>query len=294
MRGRISDFSIPDIFQLVASQRKSGSLNISGGERETVFLFTDGMIVDVRPDQRDPSAMLGTMLVDAGLITAEQLRRILAGEERGGKKLGEFLVEKAMISRETLARYLSLQIKESLFDALRLKDGEYRFQGFAVRPPSWVTSPFRADVLIMEGMQYLDEYPRYREKFPPGEFRVGLRRREKIDPSALSEEEQKLWNAIDFSPEPQRIFRKACMTWFEGIKALWLLLDRGLVTISVPVAKREDPDRVIREALARRGTIGYARAAAWLVAAAVTAFWVYTVLLSPAATVAFAAWVWFF
>lgn len=294
MQGKISDFSIPDIFQLVASQRKSGSLNISGGNRETMFLFADGLIVDVRPDQRDPSGMLGTMLVDAGLITAEQLRRILAGEERGGKKLGEFLVEKSMISGETLARYLSLQIKESLFEALRLKEGEYRFQGFAVRPPSWVTSPIRADVLMMEGMQFLDEYPRYREKFPPGDFRIALRRKEKIDPSALSDEERKLWKAIEFSPEPQRIFRKACMTWFEGVKALWLLLDRGLVTISVPEAKREDPERAIREALARRGTIGYARAAAWMVAAAMTVFWAYTVLLSPAATIAFAAWVRFF
>jgi hypothetical protein len=238
--------------------------------------------------------MLGTMLVDAGLITAEQLRRILAREERGGKKLGEYLVEKQMISAETLARYLGLQIRESLFDALRLKEGEYRFEGFAVRPPSWMTSPIRADVLMMEGMQFLDEYARYREKFPPGEFRVIRRRGERIDPSALSDDERQLWRAVEFSPEPQRIFRKACMTWFEGIKALWLLRDRGLVTISVPEKRREDPERALKEALARRGRVGYIRSAAWLFAAAVTVFWVYTVLLSPAATIAFATWVRFF
>lgn len=294
MQGKISDFSIPDIFQLVASQGKSGSLNISGGDRETLFLFADGLIVDVRPDRRDPAGMLGAMLVDAGLITAEQLRRILAGEERGGKKLGEFLVAKKMISGETLARYLALQIRESLFDSLRLKEGEYRFEGFAVRAPSWMSTPVRADVLMMEGMQFLDEYPRYREKFPPGDFRVVRRRAEKIDPSALSEEERRLWKVIEFSPEPQRIFRKGCMTWFEGIKALWLLLDRGLVEISVPEKRWEDPERAIKEEFARRGTIATLRTAAWLVAAAVTAFWAYTILLSPAATTAFATWVGFF
>ncbi len=294
MQGKISDFSIPDIFQLVASQGKSGSLKVSGGDRETMFLFADGLIVDVRPEERDPSGMLGAMLVDAGILTAEQLRRILAGQERGGKKLGEYLVDKQMISGETLARYLALQIRESLFEALRLKDGEYRFEGFAVRRPSWMTSPFRADALMMEGMQFLDEYPRYREKFPPGDFRVVRRRGERIDPSALSEEEQRLWKAIEFSPEPQRIFRKACMTRFEGIKALWLLLDRGLVTISVPEVRREDPEQALREAFARRGRIGYLRSAAWLFAAAVTVFWIYTILLSPAATIAFGTWVRFF
>ena len=39
MQGKITDFSIPDIFQLVSSQGKSGSLSISGNDRVTVFLF---------------------------------------------------------------------------------------------------------------------------------------------------------------------------------------------------------------------------------------------------------------
>jgi hypothetical protein len=294
MRGKISDFGIPDIFQLVASQGKSGALNIRGEDRETVFLFSEGLIVDVRPDRRDPSGMLGAMLVDAGLVTREQMRRILAGRERGGRKLGEFLVEKRMISAEALARYLALQIKESLFDTLRLKEGEYRFEGFAVRPPPWMKVPIRADVLMMEGMQYLDEYPIYRGKFPPGDFLVTRRRGERIDPSALSDEERKIWKAIEFSPEPQRIFRKACMTWFEGIKALWLLCDRGLVEVSALDTLREDPDRAVKEEFARRAKVGTFRAAAWLAAAALTTFWAYTILLSPASSSVFAVWVRFF
>jgi hypothetical protein len=294
MRGKISDFSIPEIFQLIASQGKSGSLNIRGADRETVFLFADGLIVDVRPDWRDPAGMLGAMLVDAGLLTGEQLRRILAGQERGGKKLGEFLVEKRMISGEALARYLALQIKESLFETLRLKEGEYRFEGFAVRPPPWMKVPVRADVLMMEGMQFLDEYPMYREKFPPGDFRVGRRRGEKVDPAALSAQERQIWKAIEFSPEPQRIFRKACMTWFEGIKALWLLVDRGYVEISIAEERREDPERAIKEEFSRRRKVETLRMATWLVAAGVTAFWVYTILLSPAATNMFSIWVRFF
>ncbi|HEY7527715.1 MAG TPA: DUF4388 domain-containing protein [Candidatus Deferrimicrobiaceae bacterium] len=294
MKGKISDFSIPDIFQLVSSQGKSGSLKIYGNDRETEFLFSDGQIVDVRPDRRDPSGMLGTMLVDAGLITGEQLRKILSAEQRGGKKLGEYLVEKRMVSGETIARYLSLQIRESLFETLKLTDGEYGFEGFAVRPPSWMKIPVRADVLMMEGMQYLDEYQRYRERFPPGDFRVVRRRGAKVEAAALSEEERRVWRAIEFSQEPQRIFRKACMTWFEGVKGLWLLQDRGLVEVFAEEGRREDPERTIKELLARNRRIGYLRAGAWMFAAALTAFWAYVILLSPAATNAFARWIRFF
>jgi hypothetical protein len=84
------------------------------------------------------------------------------------------------------------------------------------------------------------------------------------------------------------------MTWFEGVKALWLLVDRGFVEISVAEEQPEDPERSIREDFVRRRKVGYLRAATWLVAAAVTAIWAYTVLLSPAATNAFAIWVRFF
>lgn len=294
MQGRIGDFGIPDIFQLVANQGKSGSLSIRGDERETVFLFAEGMIVDVQPDRRAPSGMLGAMLVDAGLLTAEQLKKILAARDRGGKKLGESLVERDMISAETLARYLSLQIKESLFEILTLKEGEYRFESFAVRPPAWMETPVRADVLMMEGMQFLDEYPIYKAKFPREGFKAVRRQGEKVDPAAFTEEERKVWKALDFSPEPQRAFRKACLTSFEGVKALWSLVDRGLVEIRTEKKERVDPERAIREENARRRRIGYLRAAVWAAAAAWTSAHFYGALLSPASTEAFTVWVRFF
>ncbi|MBM2827566.1 MAG: hypothetical protein HW408_98 [Actinobacteria bacterium] len=294
MQGKISDFSIPDIFQLVATQGKSGSLTIRGYDIETVFMFSEGMIVDVQTDRRAPSGMLGAMLVDAGLLTGEQLRRFLDAQEKGGKKLGEALMEKSMISGDTLARYLSLQIKESLFETLKLQEGDYRFQGFSVRPPAWMSTPVRADVLMMEGMQFIDEYRTYRAKFPPGDFRAVRKPGEKADTAAISDMERRVWMALDFSAEPQRIFRKACLTWFEGIKALFSLLDRGLVEIASSEEKRVEPGRAIREENERNLKIGYLRAAVWAVAAAVAAAWIYSLLLSPDATGAFAKWVRFF
>lgn len=294
MQGKITDFGVPEIFQLIASQKKSGSLQIRGTEKEAIFLFSDGLIVDVQPDRRHPSGMLGTMLVDGGLITAEQLQKMLSGKERGGKKLGEALVEKGMISGEALARYLTLQIKESLFEILMLKEGEYAFESFAVHTPSWMTMPVRADVLMMEGMQYLDEYPLFREKFPPGEFRVSRKRGEKIDPSALSLEEQRIWKTLEFSPDPQRIFRKSCITWFEGIKGLWSLVDRGIVEITAAEEESEAAGRAIGEEIELLRKVGRVRMAAWAVAGLITATWIYTILLSPAATKAFAAWIKFF
>jgi hypothetical protein len=295
MQGKIADFGIPDIFQLVSSQGKSGSLTISGNDRVTSFLFSGGRIVDVQPDRREPKSLLGTMLRDAGYLTDSELRRFLSSQGTGGKKIGEILVEKGKVSKEVLARYLVLQVKECLFDVLTLREGEYRFEGFAVRPAAWGGEPIRADILLMEGMQYLDEYQRYRDIFPSGDFRVERKRGERVDPYAFTEEERVLWKAIDFSEDPERVYRKACLTGFEGIKALAALLQRGLIDVyaSEP-GESVDPARRLRDEIAFRRRFDAVRMALWGAAVAATVVWFYRGLLSRGVFRTFATWVDFF
>lgn len=295
MQGKLADFSIPDIFQLVSSQGKSGSLAISGNERVTIFLFSGGMIVDVLPDRRGSRSLLGTMLRDAGYLTDSELNRILSSHGTGGKKIGEILVEKGKISKEVLARYLVLQVKECLFDVLTLREGEYRFEGFSVRPLPWGGEPIRPDVLLMEGMQFLDEYPRYRGIFPSGDFRVTRKGGKRVDPSAFSDGERILWKALDFSEDPDRAYRKACLTDFEGTKLLAALLERGLIEVSATEpGDRVDPARRLRDEIAFRRRFDAIRMALWGAAMAAAAVWVYLGLLSRGASSTFAAWVEFF
>jgi hypothetical protein len=295
MQGKIADFGIPDIFQLVSTQGKSGSLAISGNDRVTIFLFSGGMIVDVQPDRRESKSLLGTMLRDAGYLTDSELKRFLSSQGAGGKKIGEILVEKGQVTKEVLARYLVLQIKECLFDVLTLREGEYRFEGFAVRPAPWGCEPIRPDVLLMEGMQYLDEYHRYRGIFPAGDFRVARKRGERVDPYAFSEEERILWKALDFSEDPDRVYRKACLTGFEGIKGLAALLQRGLIEVSAAASgDRVDPVRRLRDEIAHKRRFDAVRMAMWGAAAAAAFVWVYRGLLSREAFRAFTSWTDFF
>ena len=295
MQGKIADFSIPDIFQLVSSQGKSGSLAISGNDRVTIFLFSAGRIVDVQPDRRESNSLLGTMLRDAGYLTDSELKRFLSAQGTGGKKIGEILVEKGKVSKEVVSRYLVLQIKECLFDVINLHEGEYRFEGFSVRSAAWAGEPIRPDVLLMEGMQYLDEYPRYRSIFPSGDFRVTRKKGERVDPYAFSEEERILWKALDFSEDPGRVYRKACLTGFEGIKGLAALLQRGLIEISTAEpGDGGDPARRRRDEILSLRRFDAIRLALWGAAVLAAVVWVYRGLLSPGALRTFTEWVDFF
>jgi len=89
-------------------------------------------------------------------------------------------------------------------------------------------------------MQFMDEYPVLRQKFPPGDFRVLRKKEEDVDSDLFSGPEYILWKALAFSNEPARVFRKACMTVFEGIKLLSEFHDRGLIWIESAVESDED------------------------------------------------------
>jgi hypothetical protein len=261
----------------------------------TIFLFSGGRIVDVQPDRRESKSLLGTMLRDAGYLSDSELKRLLSSQGAGGKKIGQVLVEKGKVPPEILARYLVLQVKECLFDVLTLREGEFRFEGFAVNPYAWGGEPIRPDILLMEGMQFLDEYSRYRGIFPAGDFRVARKAGERVDPYVLTEVERVLWKALDFSEDPDRVYRRLCLTGFEGVKGMAALFQRGLIEVSVPErVARVDPGQRLRDEVAFRCRFDAIRMGLWGAATAAAAVWVFRGLFSLEAYRAFTAWVDFF
>ncbi|TFH31442.1 MAG: hypothetical protein E4G97_04270 [Deltaproteobacteria bacterium] len=121
------------------------------------------------------------------------------------------------------------------------------------------------------------------------------KRQERVDPYAFTEVERVLWKALDFSEDPERVYRKACLTGFEGIKGLGALLQRGLIEVSTTdPGERVDPGRQLRDEIASRRRFDTVRMALWGVAVAAAAVWVYRGLLSVELFRTFTAWVDFF
>ncbi|MBP2674213.1 MAG: hypothetical protein H6Q84_1053 [Deltaproteobacteria bacterium] len=147
---------------------------------------------------------------------------------------------------------------------------------------------------MMEGMQFLDEYPIYRQKFPKGRYRAIRRKGERVDPYSFPELERIIWKALEFSEEPERVFRKACLTGFEGIKALSALQDRGLVDIVSAEPQEADSAHRVREELVFLRRVAWGKAALWAFAAIFVILWIRRTFLSPPAVELFTGWASFF
>jgi general secretion pathway protein E len=66
-----------------------------------------------------PQKKLGEMLVEAGLLTPEQLDRALEEAGQLQKRLGEYLIEERLVTPEDVAMTLSLQLKLPIIDLRR-------------------------------------------------------------------------------------------------------------------------------------------------------------------------------
>ena len=94
---------------------------------------------------------IGDLLVENGLITAEQLQHALAEQRRLGSKLGRTLIDLGMVKENDMLALLSRQLAIPLVD-LR----SYRFDPALVRKlPETLARRFRSIVLKEEGGAYL-------------------------------------------------------------------------------------------------------------------------------------------
>jgi hypothetical protein len=73
LEGTIKDFGLPDIFQLIGLQRKTGILTLNN-EKETVTVaFENGMVVTADADSKRLEDRLGNVLVKQGKLSKDRL-----------------------------------------------------------------------------------------------------------------------------------------------------------------------------------------------------------------------------
>lgn len=250
LKGKILDFGIADIFQLLSVQLKSGALEIVSSKGEMVFIFKDGKLVDVTPDVRIKDQLIGQMLVDGGHISETERDRYLKMHQRKGKKFGEILIEKEIVDKEILSHFLTIQIKECFFQALTFKDGNYRFDPYTVTSFPPIKHPVRVDQLLLEGMQFLDEFPLIMEKFPSKGLLI--KAKDGLEEDHFEEDmiASEMYVSMSEYMEPIKHIRRAGLTELEGYKAIAFLYEKEALLIK---EEEKEVARKEKEEAMRRG-----------------------------------------
>jgi polysaccharide biosynthesis transport protein len=127
-KGTLQDYSVDDLFFLVALKKKSGHLTIHNEDQTFIAHFQNGVLVHLQNQNSPENSRIGFMLQKGGFITEEQLNYALVRHRRTGQPLGYILVNAGYIGRDKLRGPLRLQIEEYIQKVFSWKNGEFLFK----------------------------------------------------------------------------------------------------------------------------------------------------------------------
>jgi hypothetical protein len=288
LEGTIKDFGLPDIFQLIGLQRKTGLLTLKNEKDVVTVTFENGMVVMADSSTKRLEDRLGNVLVKQGKLSKEKLDDALQTQKATLQRLGHVLTVNNYITEKDLKDALQVQISQIVFKVFRWRDGEYHFAPTdAVEFDRDHFNPLSADFILMEGIRMVDEWPIIEKKIPSMDivFRPAVQASLievaagaedggpgvdslRAAPSAgkvrLTPHEDQIFRKVDGTRTVQAIIDSTGTGEFDVCRTLFDLLNRNLITtVGRGVARDVDPGGRA-EAPTRSGP-------GWVAAALVTA-----------------------
>lgn len=163
LQGSIERFTLPEILQLVASGRKSGTLGIQKDESIVMIYFDQGdVIYGYGPRQ---TCHIGRLLIEKGVITTDQLNKAVSiqAKRENSKRLGEILIDRKYIDRVDLEKVVKNQVRELLYSVMSWQSGTFKFYENQHPTDEEITVRISVENVILEGLRRTDEMNMVRE-----------------------------------------------------------------------------------------------------------------------------------
>lgn len=169
LEGNLRDFSLADMFRLLASGRKTGTLYLERADAQGKVCFKKGRVFFASSNWHRES--LGRRLVKAGVISEKQLRQALGlqkiqKKEKAGRRLGQILVDEGYLDSKVLEGFIADQINDTLFDLFRWEDGQLRFEPDEASDDEDIGVSVSVENVIMEASRRLETWAKIRQKIP--------------------------------------------------------------------------------------------------------------------------------
>lgn len=126
--GALDKYSVDDLFFLISLKKKSGHLLVKNEDQTFIAHFQNGLLIHLQNANSPENNRIGTMLLNGGFITKDQLNDALRRHKRTGQPLGYILVNAGYIGRDKLRGPLRLQIEEYIQKIFSWKKGNFTFK----------------------------------------------------------------------------------------------------------------------------------------------------------------------
>ncbi|MEZ5359692.1 MAG: DUF4388 domain-containing protein [Candidatus Zixiibacteriota bacterium] len=232
LQGNIERFTLPEIFQLVSSGRKTGTLGIQRDDDIVMVYFKSGSVIYGYGPRK--TYHIGRMLVENGRISPEQLDEAIteqADDKSTGRRLGQILIEKQYIDRADLEGVVRKQVEELIYSLMSWERGSFKFYENQFPTEEEITVSLSTENVVLEGMRRLDEMTRIKDYLPDFSvvFTLASSEPQQRREITLEPEEWNILGLIDGRRTIEEIIGASPLDSIETLKRLASLQLAGLI-----------------------------------------------------------------
>jgi hypothetical protein len=158
--GELSVLDPSMTFQIADLCGLTGKMTFMTVDNVASCWFDEGKLLYATIDTRKKK--IGEFLIEKDVISSKQLEEALkeSRSSKGKTRIGIVLTERGYLDREKLVSAIQDQIKEVVYEVLFWKDGQFAFFNGVKPEEEDILLDVRTDHLILEGLKRLDESTR--------------------------------------------------------------------------------------------------------------------------------------
>ena len=127
-RGNLEDLGAVDLHKILRIQERTGTVVYDTPKGEFVVSLLKGRVVEATWQQRPPRIHLGEFLVEKGIISDEQAKMALQFQRQSHRRLGQILLSLGFAKVEDIAGPISINTSEDLQELYRFQQGTFVFK----------------------------------------------------------------------------------------------------------------------------------------------------------------------
>jgi len=232
LKGKLEDFGITQLLNLINLARKTGTLYLDGSEQKAYLCFREGKLVYASMAGADD--YLPVILQRAGIFTEDHVRMIKMNMPgKPDQDIAKVLITSGHFKQQVLLQHVREHILGLVYQVFSWNQGAFRFEPSELPVQGRITTSIALENVIMEGSRRLKEWELLSDELP--DLGISLKFAERpttpLRDINLSVEE---WRVISFVNPRNTIRQIASYNNMDEVqirRIVYSLLQAGLVEI---------------------------------------------------------------
>lgn len=228
--------ALSDIVALAAQSQWTGELVLLAEAGIRSFYFDRGTVIHASTTVAEER--LGETLYRFGVITREELDKIVTASAESGRRLGETAIDLGIVPADKLFAMMARQVEEVFYAAVHVSEGSFYFFDRFEEKNIIRRHNLNAGALLIEAARRMDEMRFFREKIPNDGF-IPVPVPGKKPPDELTDTFEK----IDGTRSIAEIGRALGQLEFEVTRGIFQLVSSGCAFVVAP--RPHGPEAII-------------------------------------------------